>query len=155
MFLIIHLKQGHFSLHDPLEFFTILNALKDTKWTLCKIVEPDQFIWRPILSAYISIITDISISAYILSDMKTCHVTSLSIAEVLLLEPIPALFQGDGRVLPGQVASSSQGPHWWAMWGSVSRSRTLQHAAQPCPEAFSFRTYEHIPPSTRHCTMNV
>ena len=29
---------------------------------------------------------------------------------VLLLEPIPALSQGKGRVLPGQVASSSQGP---------------------------------------------
>ena len=40
----------------------------------------------------------------------------------------------EGRVLPGQVTSSSQGPHWWAMWGSVSRSRTLRHAAQPCPE---------------------
>ena len=53
---------------------------------------------------------------------------------VLLLEPIPALSQGAGRVLPGQVASSSQGPHWWAMWGSVSCSRTLWHAAQPCPE---------------------
>ena len=50
---------------------------------------------------------------------------------VLLLEPIPASSQGKGRVLPGQVASLSQGPHWWAMWGSVSRSRTLRHAAQP------------------------
>ena len=50
---------------------------------------------------------------------------------VLLLEPIPALSQGEGRVLPGWVASSSQGPHWWAMWGSVSHSRTLRHAAQP------------------------
>ena len=30
---------------------------------------------------------------------------------VLLLEPIPALSQGEGRVLPGRVASSSQGPH--------------------------------------------
>ena len=28
---------------------------------------------------------------------------------MLLLEPIPALSQGEGRVLPGQVASSSQG----------------------------------------------
>ena len=42
---------------------------------------------------------------------------------VLLLEPIPALSQGKGRVLPGQ-----------AMWGSVSCSNTLRHAAQPCPE---------------------
>ena len=50
---------------------------------------------------------------------------------VLLLEPIPASSQGEGRVLPGQVASLSQGPHWWATWGSVSRSRTLRHAAQP------------------------
>ena len=50
---------------------------------------------------------------------------------VLLLEPIPASSLGNGRVLPGQVASSSQGPHWWAMWGSVSRSRTLRHAVQP------------------------
>ena len=39
------------------------------------------------------------------------------------------------RVLPGQVASSSQGPHWWAVWGSVSCSRTLRHAAQPSPES--------------------
>ena len=60
-----------------------------------------------------------------------CHVIvrnrlSLSMgSRVLLLEPIPALPQGEGRVLPGQVASSSQGPHWWAMWGSVSCSRTL------------------------------
>ena len=30
---------------------------------------------------------------------------------MLLLEPIPALSQGEGRVLPGQVASSSQGPY--------------------------------------------
>ena len=50
---------------------------------------------------------------------------------------------GEGRVLPGQVASSSQDPHWWqrlpckvptappgAIWGSVSCSRTLRHAAQ-------------------------
>ena len=42
------------------------------------------------------------------------------------------------RVLNGQVASSSQGPHWWqrppckvpTIWGLVSCSRTLQHAAQ-------------------------
>ena len=50
---------------------------------------------------------------------------------VLLLEPIPALSRGEGRVLPGQVTSSLQGPHWWAMWGSVSCSKTLRHAAQP------------------------
>ena len=25
----------------------------------------------------------------------------------------PSLSLGEGRVLPGQVASSSQGPHWW------------------------------------------
>ena len=69
---------------------------------------------------------------------STCHVMSLSVTAypfpwgrgVLLLEPIPASSQGKGRVLPGQVASLSQGPHWWAMWGSVSRSRTLRHAAQ-------------------------
>ena len=74
--------------------------------------------------------------------IQTCHVMSLPVTTypfpwgrgMLLLEPIPALSQGEGRVLPGQVASSSQGPYWWAMWGSVSCSRTLQHAAQPCPE---------------------
>ena len=44
----------------------------------------------------------------------SCHVMSLSVTAypfpwghgVLLLEPIPALSQGEGRVLPGQVASS-------------------------------------------------
>ena len=72
----------------------------------------------------------------------SCHIMSLSVTTypfpwgcgVLLLEPVPVLSQGEGRVLPGQVTSSSQGPHWWAMWGSVSHSRTLRHAAQPCPE---------------------
>ena len=71
-----------------------------------------------------------------------CHVMSLSVTaypfpwsrRVLLLEPISALSQDEGRVLPGQVASSSQGPHWWAMWDSVSHSKTLRHVAQPCPE---------------------
>ena len=46
----------------------------------------------------------------------SCHVivrSRLSLFQgVLLLEPIPALSQGEGRVFPGQVASSSQGPHW-------------------------------------------
>ena len=65
--------------------------------------------------------------------LLSCHCPN-RLSGVLLLEPIPALSQGEGRALPGQVASSSQGPHWWAMWGSVSRSRTLWHAAQPCPE---------------------
>ena len=53
---------------------------------------------------------------------------------------------GEGRVLPGQVASSWQGPRWWqrppckvptapgAIWGSVSCSRTLRHVAQLSPE---------------------
>ena len=64
---------------------------------------------------------------------------------VLLLEPIPASSQGKGRVLPGQVASSSQGPHWWAMWGSVSCSKTLRHAAQPCPEpGFELATFRSL-----------
>ena len=59
---------------------------------------------------------------------------------VLLLEPIPALSQGEGRVLPGQVASSLQGPHWWAMWGSVSCSRTRRHSAQPGFEPATFQS---------------
>ena len=54
---------------------------------------------------------------------------------------------GEGRVFPGQVASSSQGPSLMAeaamqgvsrtsgaIWGSVSCSRTLRHAAQLSPE---------------------
>ena len=41
---------------------------------------------------------------------------------VLLLEPIPALSQGEGRVLPGQVASSSQ--------GLTSEQRGVQYLAQ-------------------------
>ena len=82
-----------------------------------------------------------------------CHVMSISVTAypfpwgrgMLLLEPIPALSQGEGRVLPGQVASSSQGPYWWAMWGSVSCSRTLQHAAQPCPEpGFEPATFQSL-----------
>ena len=77
-----------------------------------------------------------------IAENATCHVMLcyVMLCYVMLLsitaypQPIPALSQGEGRVLPGQVASSLQGPHWWAMWGSVSRSRTLRHAAQPCPE---------------------
>ena len=47
----------------------------------------------------------------------------------------PQLSLGEGRVHSGQVASSSQGPHWWqgpptAHQGSVSCSRTLRHEAQ-------------------------
>ena len=82
--------------------------------------------------------------------VMSCHVMSFSVTaypfpwghRVLLLEPIPALSQGEGRVLPGQVASSSQGPHWWAMWGSISCSKTLRHPAQPCPEpGFELATF--------------
>ena len=82
------------------------------------------------------------------------HVMSLSVTAypfpcgrgVLLLEQShPSLSQGKGRVLPGQVASSSQGPHWWAMWGSVSCSKTLRHAAQPCPEpGFELATFRSL-----------
>ena len=44
----------------------------------------------------------------------------------------PSLASGRGQDAPWTSRQLIAGPHWWAMWGSVSR--TLQHAAQPCPE---------------------
>ena len=41
---------------------------------------------------------------------------------------------GQGQGTPWTSHQLIAGPHWWAMWGSVSRARTLRHAAQPCPE---------------------
>ena len=72
----------------------------------------------------------INIAEHVMSSSVTAYPIPWGCG-VLLLEPIPASSQGEGRVLPGQVASLSQGPHWWATWGSVSRSRTLRHAAWP------------------------
>ena len=57
----------------------------------------------------------LSLSLSLLLLLLLCHVMvrnrlSLSMGRgVLLLEPIPALSLGEGRVLPGQVTSSSQG----------------------------------------------
>ena len=63
-----------------------------------------------------------------------------------LLEPTPVVSLDEGRAHPERVASSSQGPYWWQrpprkappahqkqFWGSVSCSRTLQHAAKLRP----------------------
>ena len=58
------------------------------------------------------------------------------------------------------IASSSQGPHWWAMWGSVSCSRTLRHAAQPCPvPGFELATFwslvDLLYPLSYSCPLNL
>ena len=43
----------------------------------------------------------------------------------------PSLVSGRGQGTPWISRQLIAGPHWWPMWGSVSRSRTLRHAAQP------------------------
>ena len=77
---------------------------------------------------------------------------SLSSPSQGLLEPIPVISMGEGRVNSGWVASSSQGPYWWQRllhkvptahqeqyWGPVSCSRILQHIAQFCPRGAGIR----------------
>ena len=52
---------------------------------------------------------------------------------VLLLEPIPTV-SGWGQGTPWRSRQLIAGPHWRAMWGSLSCSRTPRLAAQPSPE---------------------
>ena len=97
--------------------------------------------FKEVLKGYIENRTPLYMLLCTLFRSVSCHAMSFSVTAypfpwgrgVLLQESIPTLSEGEGRVLPGQFSSLSQGPHWWEMWGSVSCARTLRHAAQPCP----------------------
>ena len=101
------------------------------------------------------------------SFLKISHLNSLSTALYSffkgsrgLLEPIPVISLGEGRVHCGRVASSSQGPYWWLrpprkvptahqeqFWGSVSCS-SMQHAAQFRPRGARIQT-SNLPITSR------
>ena len=117
-------------------FFTLLiNFLtQDNIFTLL-----NEWVWicNIIIDGLQLIIINLSIKLWFIIIMS-CHViirNRLSLSKGsrgVAAGANPSLVSGRGQGAPWTSRQLIAGPHWWAMWGSVSCSRT--HAAQPCLE---------------------